>query len=157
QLRRDVSGYLPAGALEAIHRRGIDEATPAVFVVDGDSAVRESLERLITNAGWEVEGFSSAEEFLSHAREPIPCCLILNLTLSGLSGLELQQHLAGRSDVPIIFITSHADVATTVKAMKGGAVEFLMKPVNDAALLQAIRPAIERSRAALRHDSEMRR
>jgi FixJ family two-component response regulator len=135
----------------------IGDTAPAVFVVDGDLSVRQSLERLIRTAGWDPEPFASAEEFLSHPRGTIPCCVILDLTLPGLTGLELQQQLAGRSDMPVIFITSHKDVPMAVQAMKAGAVEFLTKPVNDAALLHAIGAAIERSRAALRHDSEMRK
>jgi FixJ family two-component response regulator len=137
-------------------RSGIDDLRSIVVIVDGDVSVRASLERLVTTAGWESESFASAEEFLSHPRSTLPCCLILDLTLPGLSGLELQQQLAGRPDMPIIFITSHKDVPMTVQAMKAGAVEFLTKPVNDAALLYAIEAAIERSRTMLRHDLEMR-
>jgi FixJ family two-component response regulator len=139
-----------------ITRGGIDDATSTVFIVDGDMSVRESLEGLIRTAGWEPESFASAEEFLSCPRSALPCCLILDLALPGLSGLELQKQLAGRQDMPIIFITSYTDVPMTVQAMKGGAVEFLTKPVNDAALLIAIRTAVARSCAAQRHDSEMR-
>ena len=122
-----------------------------VFIIDGDIAVRQSLERLIRTAGWDAEAFASAEEFLSHPRGTVPCCVILDLTLPGLSGLALQQQLAGRPDMPIIFLTSHTDVPMAVQAMKAGAVEFLIKPFNDAALLYVIGAAIERSRAALRH------
>jgi len=139
----------------AITRDG-DDVRSAVVIIDGDVCVRESLERLIQTAGWEPESFASAEEFLSHPRSTLPCCLILDLTLPGLSGLELQKQLAGRHDMPIIFITSHTDVSMTVQAMKAGAVEFFTKPVNDVTLLPAIRTAIERSRTALRYDSEMR-
>jgi FixJ family two-component response regulator len=135
---------------------GIDDVRPTVVIVDGDVSVRVSLERLVRTAGWEPESFASAEEFLSHPRSTLPCCLILDLALPELTGLELQKQLAGRQDMPIIFITSHTDVPMTVQAMKAGAVEFLTKPVNDVALLLAIPTAIERSRAALRHDSEMR-
>ena len=143
-------------ATGGITRGGIDDVTSTVFIVDGDVSVRESLKRLIRTAGWEPESFASAEEFLSCPRSTLPCCLILDLALPGLSGLELQKQLAGRQDMPIIFITGHTDVLMTVQAMKAGAVEFLTKPVNDGALLIAIRTAVERSRAALRHDSEMR-
>jgi FixJ family two-component response regulator len=142
-------------ALGAITRDGIDEVTPIVFVIDGDISMRVSLELLIRTAGWEPESFASAEAFLSHKRGIVPCCVILDLTLPGLSGLELQRQLATRRDMPLIFITGHNDVQMIVQAMKAGAVEFLTKPVNDVALLHAIDMAIERSRAVLRHDSEM--
>ena len=145
--------YLPP---QAITRIGIPEVVPIVFVIDDDISVRESLDLLIRTAGWETETFSSAEEFLRHPRGTAPCCLILDLTLPGLSGLELQKQLAGRPDLPIIFVTGHSDVPMTVKAMKAGAVEFLTKPINDVALLHAIGAAIERSRAELHHESELR-
>ena len=118
--------------------------------------MRESLELLISTAGWQPETFASAQEFLSRPRATVPCCLVLDVTLPGLNGLELQQQLAERTDMPIIFITGHGDVPMSVQAMKAGAVEFLTKPFKDDVLLDAIRGAIERSRAALRHDSEMR-
>jgi FixJ family two-component response regulator len=127
-----------------------------VFVIDGDMSVREALEPLIRTAGSEPESFASAEEFLSHSCGSVPCCVILDLILPGLSGLDLQKQLAGRQDLPLIFIASHTDVATIVQAMKAGAVEFFTKPLDDVALLQAMRTAIDCSRAALRHDSEMR-
>jgi FixJ family two-component response regulator len=127
-----------------------------VFVIDDDVSVRESLELLVRTAGWRADTFASAEAFLSRPRGTVPCCLILDLTLPGLSGLELQKELAGRPDLPIIIVTGHTDVPMTVQAMKAGAVEFLTKPINDVALLHAIEAAIERSRAALLHDSEMR-
>ena len=131
------------------------DATSIVFVVDDDVSVRESLELLIRTAGWQPETFASAQEFLSRPRPTVPCCLVLDLALPGLSGLELQERLAERTDMPIIFITGHGDVPMTVQAMKAGAVEFLTKPFNDAVLLDAIRGAIERSRAALHEESEM--
>jgi len=126
-----------------------------VFVVDDDVSVRESLELLIRTAGWQPEVFESAHQFLSRPRPAVPCCLVLDVTLPGLNGLELQKRLAERTDMPIIFITGHGDVPMTVEAMKAGAVEFLTKPFRDDVLLNAVRGAIERSRAALRHDSEM--
>jgi len=126
-----------------------------VFVVDDDVSVRESLELLISTAGWRPEVFASAQEFLSRPLPTVPCCLVLDVRLPGLSGLELQQQLAERTDMPIIFITGHGDVPMTVQAMKAGAVEFLTKPFRDDVLLDAIRAAIERSRAALREESEM--
>lgn len=143
-------------ATKAITRHGIAEGTSTVFVIDDDVSVRESIELLVRTAGWQPESFRSAEEFLSHKRRTVPCCLILDLNLPGLSGLELQQQLAERRDVPVIFITRHNDVQMIVQAMKAGAVEFLTKPVNDVALLQAIRAGLERSRLALCYDSEMR-
>jgi FixJ family two-component response regulator len=140
--------------------RGIEvvimaEMTPVVFVVDDDISVRESLELLITSAGWQPETFASAQDFLSRPRVGIPCCLVLDVKIPGLNGLELQQRLAERTDMPIIFITGYGDVPMTVRAMKAGAVEFLTKPFRDEVLLEAIRQAIERSRAALREESEM--
>ena len=127
-----------------------------VFVVDDDVSVRESLELLIGTAGWQPETYPSAQEFLSRPRATVPCCLVLDVTLPGLTGLELQQQLAERTDMPIIFITGHGNVPMSVQAMKAGAVEFLTKPFNDDVLLTAVRGALERSRTALRQDSEMR-
>jgi FixJ family two-component response regulator len=132
------------------------DVASTVFVVDDDVSVRESLDLLIRTAGWQPEIFASAQEFLSRPRATVPCCLVLDVTLPGLNGLELQQQLAERTDMPIIFITGHGDVPMTVQAMKAGAVEFLTKPFKDDVLLNAIRGAIERSRAALRFDWEMR-
>jgi FixJ family two-component response regulator len=106
-----------------------------VFVVDDDVSVRESLELLIRTAGWQPETFPSAQEFLSRLRSTVPCCLVLDVTLPGLNGLELQKQLAERTDMPIIFITGHGDVPMTVQAMKAGAVEFLTKPFNDDVLV----------------------
>src|SRR5215813_6515345 len=132
-------------------------ATPIVFVVDDDVSVRESLELLIRYEGWQPEIFASADEFLSRPRPIVPSCLILDLSLPGLSGLDLQKRIAGeRTDMPIIFITGHGDIRTTVQAMKAGAVEFLTKPFTDDVLLSAIRQAIERSRVALAHEVELR-
>ena len=132
------------------------DVTAIVFVVDDDVSVRESLELLIKTAGWQPETFASAREFLSRPRPTVPCCLVLDVSLPGLNGLELQQQLAERTDMPIIFITGYGDVPMTVRAMKAGAVEFLTKPFNNDVLLNAIRHAIERSRAALQKESEMR-
>jgi FixJ family two-component response regulator len=114
------------------------------------------LELLIKSAGWQSELFVSAQAFLSRSRPSVPCCLVLDVTLPGLSGLELQKQLTERTDMPIIFITGHGDVPMSVQAMKAGAVEFLTKPFKDDVLLDAIRGAIDHSRAALRLDSEMR-
>ena len=130
---------------------------PIVFVVDDDISVRESLELLIRCEGWQPETFASAQEFLTRPRALVPSCLVLDVSLPGLTGLELQKRIAvERTDMPIIFITAYADVPTTVKAMKAGAVEFLIKPFSDDVLLSAIRAAIERSRLALSREAEMR-
>jgi len=134
----------------------MSNATPIVFVVDDDISVRESLELLIRCAGWQPETFASAQEFLARPRLLVPSCLVLDVTLPGLNGLDLQKRIAvDRIDMPIIFITGYGDVPTTVQAMKAGAVEFLTKPFGDDVLLSAIRHAIERSRAALGHEAEM--
>ena len=131
--------------------------TPIVFVVDDDVSVRESLELMIRWAGWQPETFASAREFLSHPRVLAPSCLVLDVNLPDLNGLDLQKRVAGdRTDMPIIFITGYGDVPMTVKAMKAGAVEFLMKPFSDDVLLNAIRHAIERSQTALGHEAEIR-
>jgi FixJ family two-component response regulator len=126
-----------------------------VFVVDDDMSVRESLESLIRHAGWLAELFASGQEFLARPRLTVPCCLLLDVSLPGLSGLELQRQIAERTEMPIIFITGHGDVPMTVQAMKAGAVEFLTKPLRRDVLLNAIRGALERSRAALRVDAEV--
>ena len=131
-------------------------ATPIVFVVDDDISVRESLQLLIQCEGWHPETFASAQEFLDRPRSLVPTCLVLDVSLPGLNGLDLQKRVAvERPDMPIIFITGHGDVPTTVKAMKAGAVEFLTKPFSDDTLLDAIRQAVERSRAALGYQAEM--
>jgi FixJ family two-component response regulator len=132
-------------------------ATPIVFVVDDDISVRESLELLLASEGWQPAMFASAQEFLQCPRAVVPSCLVLDISLPGLNGLELQKRIASeRTDMPIIFITGHGDVPMTVQAMKAGAVEFLTKPFSDEALLSAIRQALERSRAALGIEAEMR-
>ena len=150
--------YTVRSAIVARSSEGIamPEVRSIVFVVDDDVSVRESLELLIETAGWQPETFASAQQFLSRPRATGPCCLVLDMTLPGLNGLELQQQLVERTDMPIIFITGHGDVPMSVQAMKAGAVEFLTKPFKDDVLLDAIRGAIERSRTALRQDSEMR-
>jgi FixJ family two-component response regulator len=134
----------------------MSHATPIVFVVDDDPSVREALESLIIQAGWRPQVFVSAQEFLEHPRTLVPSCLVLDVTLPGLSGLELQSLVAvDRTDMPIIFITGHADVPMTVKAMKAGAVEFLTKPVSEEVLISAIHGAIARSRVTLEKESEL--
>ena len=135
----------------------MSNVTPIVFVVDDDISVYESLELLIRWEGWQPETFASAEEFLECPRTGMPSCLILDVSLPGLTGLELQKRIAvERTDMPIIFITGYADVPTTVKAMKAGAVEFLIKPFRDDVLLSAIRAALERSLMALSREAEVR-
>jgi FixJ family two-component response regulator len=135
----------------------MSHAKPIVFVVDDDVSVRESLESLIRCEGWRSEAFQSADDFLARPRAATPSCLVLDLTLPGLNGLELQERIAGdRSDMPIIFISGYGDVPKTVRAMKAGAVEFLTKPLNDDDLLSAIRQAIERSQSTLARQSETR-
>jgi FixJ family two-component response regulator len=135
----------------------VSHAAPIVFVVDDDVSVRESLEALIRTAGWQSETFASAEEFLSRPRVHAPSCLVLDVSLPDLNGLDLQKRVtADRIDMPIIFITAYGDVPMSVQAMKAGAVEFLTKPFGDDVLLGAIRHAIERSRIALDHEAEIR-
>jgi FixJ family two-component response regulator len=134
----------------------MSHATPIVFVVDDDVSVRESLESLIRFAGWEPETFASAQEFLARPRVLVPSCLILDVALPDLSGLDLQKRIAvDRIDMPIIFITGYGDVPMTVQAMKAGAVEFLTKPFRDDVLLSAIQQALECSRIALDHETEL--
>ena len=133
------------------------DAIPTVFVVDDDISVRESLELLIRCAGWQPETFASAQEFLARQRAVAPSCLVLDVSMPGLNGLDLQQRVAvERADMPIIFITGHGDVPMSVQAMKAGAVEFLTKPFGDNVLLTAIRNAINRSRTALSREAEIR-
>ena len=131
-------------------------ATPIVFVVDDDISVRESLELLIRCEGWQPETFASAQEFLNRPRALVSSCLVLDISLPGLNGLDLQNRIAvERTDMPIIFITGHGDIPMTVQAMKAGAVEFLTKPLSDEELLSAIRQALERSRLVLGRETEM--
>jgi FixJ family two-component response regulator len=131
--------------------------TPIVFVVDDDISVRESLESLIRFAGWQPQIFASAQEFLPRPPVFVPSCLVLDVMLPDLNGLDLQKRLAtDRVAMPIIFISGHGDVPTAVRAMKAGAVEFLSKPYSDEMLLSAIQLAIECSDAALRREAEMR-
>jgi FixJ family two-component response regulator len=135
----------------------MSRAVPIVFVVDDDVSVRESLELLIRCEGWEPQTFASAPEFLAHPRTLVPSCLVLDISLPGLNGLDLQKQVAvERSEMPIIFITGYGDVPKTVQAMKAGAVEFLTKPFSDDVLLSAIRQAVERSETTLGQAAEMR-
>ncbi len=135
----------------------MQDMTPIVYVVDDDIAVRESLEGLVFQAGWRALVFSSAEDFLSHPCLLCPSCLVLEATLPGMDGFGLQQRVASsRADIPIIFITAHSDVPMTVRAMKAGAIEFLKKPFNEEVLLEAIRLALDRSRAMQTTAAEMK-
>jgi len=130
--------------------------TPVVYVVDDDASVRRSLELLIDSAGWHALAFASAQAFLSRAPVPAPSCLVLDVTLPDLNGLELQRRLAAeRIQMPIIFISAHGDVPMTVRAMKAGAMEFLTKPFRDDVLLSAIQDALARSHTTLDHEAEM--
>ena len=131
-------------------------STPIVFVVDSDASVRESLELLVRAAGWQAETFATAQEFLARPRSFVPSCLILDVTLPDLNGLELQERIASeRTDMPIIFLTSIADIAMTVRAMKRGALEFLTKPFDAEALLVGIQQAIKRSETALGRENQL--
>jgi FixJ family two-component response regulator len=144
---------IAAGRVETI---SMPDVTGIVFVVDDDVSVRDSLELLLKNAGWQPRIFESAQRFLAHPRATVPSCLVLDVTMPDLNGLELQKQLADRTDMPIIFITGYGDVPMTVQAMKAGAVEFLTKPFKNDVLLDAIRGAVEGSRVALRRESAMR-
>jgi FixJ family two-component response regulator len=134
----------------------MEHTAPIVFVVDDDVSVRESLELLIRCEGWQPETFCSADEFLARPRALVPSCLVLDVSLPGISGLDLQKRIAEEwSDMPIIFITGYGDVPKTVQAMKAGAVDFLTKPLTNDSLVGAIRHAIELSRDALSREKEM--
>ena len=134
----------------------VTNTSPIVFVVDDDISMRESLEALIQDEGWHVETFMSAEEFLNRPHEFVPHCLVLDISMPGLNGLELQKRLAVQQpEMPIIFMTGHGDVPKSVQAMKAGAVEFLTKPFSDSTLLSAVRGAIERSKALVGRTAEL--
>jgi FixJ family two-component response regulator len=131
------------------------DVMPLVFVIDDEVSVRESLELLLAAEGWQVETFASSAEFMSRPRATVPCCLVLDVRLQGHSGLELQRQLAGRTDIPIVFITGYADIPTTVRAMKAGAYDVLTKPLKTDVLVAAVHQALEQSHAALLDDAEM--
>jgi FixJ family two-component response regulator len=134
------------------------DAPGVVFVVDDDESIRESLEALLLSEGWRCETFESAEAFLSREGDRTPSCLVLDVHLPELGGLDLQKRLVmnGRGAMPVIFISGGRDVPTAVRAMKAGAVEFLTKPFDDAALLDAVRPAVARSALALDDEAGLR-
>jgi FixJ family two-component response regulator len=142
---------------DGVRPTAMSQEIPVVFVVDDDISVRESLELMIRSAGWQPELFESAQAFLARPRIASPNCLILDVNLPDLNGLDLQKLVSvERTDMPIIFVTGYGDVPMTVKAMKAGAVKFLMKPFSDEVLLGAIAQALERSKMALALDTEMR-
>jgi FixJ family two-component response regulator len=143
-LKHTFSGHHPYQSPQA----------PVVFVVDGDASMRSATERLIHSAGWEPRTAATANEFLRQERATTASCLLVELDLPASSGLDLQKLVADRSDMPVIFVSARVDIQATVQAMKGGAFEFLTKPVAPEVLLDAIRGALERSHAALR---ELRR
>jgi FixJ family two-component response regulator len=141
------SGFRPAS---------LPDATPVVFVIHEDAFVREWLGTLMRSEGWRPETYASAQEFLARPRAVVPNCLVLDASLSEHSSLDLQKRLGSeRPDMPIIFIAEQFDVTTTVKAMKGGAVEFLTKPFQDDLLLSSVREALEISRVARTHETEL--
>jgi len=155
------TGHHPSDAI-LVGRRArikpvvVPPASPVVFIVDDDISVRESLDALIRLEGWEPETYSSATEFLERPAVSVPSCLILDLNLPDLSGLDVQRRIASaRSDMPVIFITGYGDIPRTVQAMKAGAVEFLTKPFGDEALLEAVRHALERSRITIEQQRDM--
>ena len=129
---------------------------PVVFVVHDDDAVRDSIELLVDDAGWQAEPFASAREFLARPRPAVPSCLVLDVVLPDLDGLDLQRRVAvERPDMPVIFVTRYGDVRTIVQAMKAGAVEFLTRPFREDALVGAIGQALERSRRALADEAKL--
>lgn len=132
------------------------ELTPIIYVVDDDASVRKSLERLITSMDFHVEIFTSAQEFLRFDRPDRPCCLVLDIRMPGISGLDLQEELTvANYTIPIIFITGHGDIPMSVRAMKKGAVDFLTKPFDDQDLLDAIHKAIEQDKSTKQEQSEI--
>lgn len=137
-------------------RSSMSDITPIIYIVDDDISVRESLESLVTSAGWHPELFVCAEDFLTHPRKHVPGCLILDISLPDLNGLELQQRIGpNQAQLPIIFITGFGDIPMTVQAMKAGAIEFLTKPFDTDALLATIEAAVARSRADLAEDADL--
>jgi FixJ family two-component response regulator len=133
------------------------EPEALVAIVDDDPSVRRGLQRLIQSAGWKVESFASAQEFLASPRTAAPTCLVLDLQLPGLSGLDLQKRLAEIGlEIPIVFLTGHGNIPASVQAMKAGAVQFLTKPIDEQDLFRAIREAIERDRRTRQQHADMR-
>lgn len=147
--------FTPTLRTDSVKSSATPQTTPTVFVVDDDVSVRESLELLISFEGWRPETFASAQEFLARPRALAPSCLVLDVSLPDVNGLELQERVAADRYMPIIFVTGYGDIPMTVRAMKAGALEFMTKPFDDEALLVAIRNAIERSQAALGQEVKM--
>jgi FixJ family two-component response regulator len=147
------------GAINHLSRSlAMPTGMPIVFVVDDDISVRESLELLVHNEGWQPVLFESAREFLARSPPSVPSCLILDVNLPDLNGLELQQRITGEaSSTPIIFVTGYGDIPTSVRAMKAGAAEFLTKPFDDGVIIEAIRSALLRSQAAFERDRSRQR
>jgi len=142
---------------EDLSLRCVSNCAPIVFVVDNDNSVRESLDLLIRCEGWQPETFESPQEFLARPRLLVPSCLVLDISLPGLNALDLQKRIAvERSEMPIVFISGHGDIRTTVQAMKAGAVDFLVKPFSNDVLLRSIRESLERSRVALDREVALR-
>lgn len=151
-----VPGDLLIYSLKTSLERPGPESKAIVFVVDDDVSVREALESLVRSAGFKVETFASAQDFLDHRKADGPSCLVLDVRLPGLSGLDLQKRIVeANREIPIVFITGHGDVPTSVRAMKAGAVEFLLKPFSDQDLLEAIQQAIRRDQSARQQHAEM--
>lgn len=145
-----------SAAVHDVRPLPMSPVTPIVFIVDDDVSVRESLEALIRYAGYQPETFASAHEFLARPAARVPSCLVLDVGLPDLNGLELQARLAAdRLEMPIIFVTGHGDIPMTVKAMKAGAIEFLTKPLGPDVLLGAIKGALARSQTALGQEAEI--
>jgi FixJ family two-component response regulator len=135
----------------------VSDVEPIIYVVDDDISVRESLEMLLISEGFKPQLFESAVDFMAHPRPRSPACLVLDVNMPDLNGLDLQAHITGdQADLPIIFITGFGDIPTSVRAMKAGAAEFLTKPIGDAILVAAIRQAIERSRVSLDERANLR-
>jgi FixJ family two-component response regulator len=140
----------------SLNTRTVSRATPTVFVVEENLHLRQSLELLIRDAGWHLEAFASGHEFLARPRIAVPCCLVLDVNLPDLNGLELQERIAAeRSELPLIFLTDHNDVRIAVQAMKSGAFEFLTRPFDGDVLLKAIGQAIRRSEVTLGREGEL--
>jgi FixJ family two-component response regulator len=153
--RAELSRHRQHGTqADSVMSTAASQEMPTVFVVDDDISVRESLELLISFANCRTEVFASAQEFLARPRVLRPCCLVLDVSLPDLNGLELQKLVSDRFEMPVIFITGHGDIPMTVRAMKAGAVEFLTKPFDDEVLLGAIRQGVELSRAALGDEAD---
>ena len=136
--------------------QNLRESRPVIAIVDDDPSVREGLKSLIRSAGWSVETFASAQEFLARPRANVPSCLILDLQLPDLSGLDLQKRMAATDlEIPIVFLTGHGDIPASVQAMKAGALEFLTKPVDEQDLLRAIQEAIDRDRRTRQQHADL--